>query len=268
MLLLATLLRPSRGAARLFGIDVTQARAAVRRRLGLVFQEASLDGLLTVQENLLFAARLAGLNGRQARRAVDDVIASTGLEERRAQPVRQLSTGWRRLADLARALVHRPDLLILDEPTVGLDPEHRDRAWRLIETERRERGTTILFSTHYLAEAEGVDRVVLLARGRSVGNDSPSALKALLGDEIVELEGPGAERLLAALQDVAQVRITIKTDRGYRVGIVRQGEGLATLGGLAALVRFSIRPATLDDVYFARTQGSGAVLNASTEAPA
>src|SRR5688572_17998253 len=157
MLLLGTLLSPSRGVARLFGQDVTRARAGVRRRLGLVFQEASIDGLLSVQENLLFAARLAGLGGRAAGNAVADVIARTGLSDRASQPARQLSTGWRRLVDLARALVHRPDLLILDEPTVGLDPEHRDRAWRLLEAERRERGTTIVFSTHYLAEAEQCD---------------------------------------------------------------------------------------------------------------
>src|SRR5262245_42737117 len=109
MLLLATLLKPSRGTARVFGHDVTRERAAIRRRLGLVFQEASVDGLLTVEENILFAARLAGLSGADARRAVAGVIDRTGLGQRASQPARQLSTGWRRLTDLARALVHRPD---------------------------------------------------------------------------------------------------------------------------------------------------------------
>jgi ABC-2 type transport system ATP-binding protein len=271
MLLLGTLLSPSRGVARLFGHDVTRARAGLRRRLGLVFQEVSLDGLLTVEENLLFAARLAGMSGRSARSAVVDVIARMGLRERVSQPARQLSTGWRRLTDLARAMVHRPDLVILDEPTVGLDPEHRDRAWRLLETERRERGTTIVFSTHYLAEAEGCDRVVLLANGRSVGSDTPAALKAVLGDEVVEIEGPEAPRLVAALRDSMNVRVTIKTERGYRVGIAGRRDGLAKLGGLApGLVRFTIRPATLDDVYFARTQRAGALLpsGAAVEEPA
>ena len=264
MLLLATLLRPSRGVARVFGQDVTRARAGIRGRLGLVFQEASIDGLLTVQENLLFAARLAGLSGRTARSAVADVLARTGLRERASQPARQLSSGWRRLADLARALVHRPDLLILDEPTVGLDPEHRDRAWRLLEAERRERGTTIVFSTHYLAEAEGCDRVELLANGRSVGSDTPATLKAMLGDEIVEIEGPGAHHLLAALREAADVRITIQTERGYRVGIVGRRGGLSKLGSLPpGVVRLTIRPATLDDVYFARTQGARSVLTSS-----
>jgi ABC-2 type transport system ATP-binding protein len=256
MLLLGTLLRPSRGAARLFGHDVTLDRAAIRRRLGLVFQEASIDGLLTVRENLLFAARLAGLGGAVARRAVADAVERMGLTGRASQPARQLSTGWRRLTDLARAMVHRPDLLILDEPTVGLDPEHRERAWILLEAERRERGTTIVFSTHYLAEAEGCDRVVLLANGRSVGNDDPAALKATIGDQVIEIEGPDAPRLLAALQDLVSVRLTIKTERGYRIGIVGRSDDVMKLGGLGSrLFRFAIRPATLDDVYFARTQG-------------
>jgi len=263
MLLLATLLTPSRGMARVFGWDATRDRAAIRRRLGLVFQEASIDGLLTVHENLLFAARLAGLSGRSARRAVADVIERIGLAARSAQPARQLSTGWRRLTDLARALVHRPDLLILDEPTVGLDPEHRDRAWRLLETERRERGTTIVFSTHYLAEGEDCDRVVLLAKGRSVGSDTPSALKATLGSEVIEIEGAGAERFVSTLQNLVTVRQVVKTERGFRIGIAGPRDALETLGGLApGLARFTIRPATLDDVYFARTQRAEAARRA------
>ena len=271
MLVLATLLSPSRGVARLFGHDIRRDRTAIRRRLGLVFQEASIDGLLTVQENLFFAARLAGLGGATARRAVTDVMERTGLSGRASQPARHLSTGWRRLTDLARAIVHRPDLLILDEPTVGLDPEHRDRAWKLLETECRERGTTIVFSTHYLAEAEVCDRVVLLAHGRAVGSDSPVALKATLGDEVIEIEGSEAPRLLAALQDLANIRVTIKTERGYRIGIVGHRDGLAKLGAVASgLVRFTIRPASLDDVYYARTQVVGAARPASavTEEPA
>ena len=132
MLLLATLLSPSRGSARIFGHDVVRDRRAVRRRLGLVFQETSVDGLLTVEENLLFAARLAGIGGRLAHAAVADAIARCGLAERAKQPARQLSGGWRRLVDIARATLHQPDLLILDEPTVGLDPEHRERVWSIL----------------------------------------------------------------------------------------------------------------------------------------
>jgi ABC-2 type transport system ATP-binding protein len=255
MLLLATLLKPSRGSARVLGKDVVRERAAIRKRLGLVFQEASVDGLLTVEENLLFAARLAGLGGDRAARAVADVVTRTGLTARARQPARQLSTGWRRLADLARALVHRPDILILDEPTVGLDPEHRDRVWRLIDTERTERGTTILFSTHYLAEAETCDHVVMLAHGRTSGAGTPTALKATIGDEVVEIEGPDAQRVVSHLQSVEHVRVTIRTERGYRVGLSAGHAALARVAGLMPrAMRCTIRPANLDDVYFAGTQ--------------
>jgi len=255
MLLLATLLAPSRGTARLFGNDVTRDRSAVRRRLGLVFQEVSVDGLLTVEENLLFAARLAGLGGSAAREAVKSGMEETGLSGRASTPARQLSGGWRRLLDITRALLHRPDLLILDEPTVGLDPEHRERLWSMLENQRRTRGTTILFSTHYLSEAEPSDRVVLLSAGRVVGNDTPEALRSTVGSEVAEVEGPGTAQLVDALRGLRAVVSSVYTDRGARVGLNGSRETVAELAGATPGVeRFALRPTALEDVYFVRTQ--------------
>jgi ABC-2 type transport system ATP-binding protein len=259
MLLLATLLSPTRGLARVFGHDVVDDRRAVRRRLGLVFQETTVDGLLTVEENLLFAARLAGLGGRLARAAVSDAIERAGLTPRARQPARELSGGWRRLADVVRATLHQPDLLILDEPTVGLDPEHRDAVWALLDAQRRTHGTTVLFSTHYLAEAEPADRVVLLARGRVVADDAPGVLRAELGEEIAEIEGPGAERLARAIRGLGAARMILRTGRGIRAGIAGQREPVVELAGSApGIERFALRPTTLEDVYFARTQSPAA----------
>jgi ABC-2 type transport system ATP-binding protein len=259
MLLLATLLSPSRGVARVFGHDTFRERAAVRRRLGLVFQEPSVDGLLTPRENLRFAAGLMGLGGPAARAAVEDALARTGLVEQAARPARQLSGGWRRLTDIARATVHRPELLILDEPTVGLDPEHRDRMWSLLDAERRDRGVTILFSTHYLAEAETCDRVLMLARGEVVAADTPAALMAEIGDQVVEVEGPDAERASSALQRTASVRMSIRTERGYRLGIAGAHDGVgAILAAAPRVTRLDVRRATLEDVYFAKTLRRGA----------
>jgi ABC-2 type transport system ATP-binding protein len=255
MLLLATLLTPTRGVARIFGQDVTRERRAVRRRLGLVFQENTVDGLLTVSENLLFAARLAGLGGRAAREAVAAGVEWAGLGARADTPARQLSGGWRRVVDIVRALLHQPDLLILDEPTVGLDPEHRERVWSLLESRRRDHGTTILFSTHYLPEAEPADRVVLLSLGRVVASDSPAALKATIGVEVAEIEGPGAERLAQALCGLGAAQTRVRTERGFRVGLTGERDAVIELAGTApGIVRFALRPATLEDVYFARTQ--------------
>ena len=259
MLLLATLLAPTRGGARVFGHDVVRERGPVRRRLGLVFQETSVDGLLTVEENLRFAARLAGLAGRDLRAAVASAIDRAGLAPRARQPARQLSGGWRRLVDVARATLHRPDLLILDEPTVGLDPEHRELIWTILAAERRERGTTILFSTHYLAEAEPADRVVLLSRGRAVADDTPAALRAAVGQEVAEIEGPGAERLARALRGLGAAATVLETDRGFRVGIRGEREAVIELATAASgIERLSLRPASLEDAYFARTrEGAG-----------
>ncbi len=143
-----------------------------------------------------------------------------GLRPRAAQMARQLSGGWRRLVDIARATLHRPDLLILDEPTVGLDPEHREQVWGILNAERRDRGTTILFSTHYLLEAEPADRAVLLANGEVVADGAPAELRSTVGDEVAEVEGPGSARLLDALRARGVVVSVRRTERGYRVGIV------------------------------------------------
>jgi len=254
MLLLATLLAPTRGRARVFGCDVARERMAVRRRLGLVFQEPSVDGLLTVEENLLFAARLAGLAGAASRRAVAAALELTGLTARAGQPARQLSGGLRRLADIARATLHRPDLLILDEPTVGLDPEHRDRMWSLLDRERRDRGATILFSTHYLSEAEPADRVVMLARGSVVADAPPGELQAGLGDQVAELEGAGADALVARLCAEGRALTTHRAERGWRVGLRGSREVSTELAAAPGITRLSVRPPTLEDVYFARTR--------------
>lgn len=257
MLLLATLLAPTRGSARIFGHDTARHRRAVRQRLGLLFQEISVDNLLTVSENLRFAARLAGLSGGQAGQAVTEAMARTGLVDHAETLAGRLSGGWRRLLDIARASLHQPDLLILDEPTVGLDPEHRDRVWSLLENQRRNRGTTILFSTHYLEEAESSDRVVLLSRGQVVANDEPATLRATVGQEMAEIEGAGAERLVKALRGLGAAATSLRTERGYRVGLSGSREAVVELAGSApGIKRFALRPTSLEDVYFALTQNS------------
>jgi ABC-2 type transport system ATP-binding protein len=265
MLMLATLLRPTRGVARIFEQDVVRDRAAIRRQLGLVFQEASIDGLLTVRENLQFAAGLMGVGGVAGRQAIDEALSRTGLASHASRPARQLSGGFRRLTDIARAIVHKPNLLLLDEPTTGLDPEHRDRVWALIEAERRERGVTVVFSTHYLAEAESCDFVFMLAHGRLVAADTPAALRATVGAQVVEIDGPDAERAVQALAASGEVTTSVRTERGWRIGVRSGHGGLGTIVGAAPrLTHVDVRNATLEDVYFARTQA----VTASRPSPA
>jgi ABC-2 type transport system ATP-binding protein len=254
MLLLATLLAPTRGSARIFGLNVASQRPAIRKRLGLVFQETSVDGLLTVEENLLFAARLAGLGGRGARDAVSRAMTETGLGQRAAQLARELSGGWRRLVDIARATLHQPELLILDEPTVGLDPEHRERIWAILAAQRQQHGTTVLFSTHYLTEAEPAGRAILLARGQVVADGAPAALRAGVGEEVAEIDGPGASELVSRLRARRPVVSMQRTERGLRVGLAGGNGGVMELAaGVPGIERLATRPATLEDVYFIKT---------------
>jgi ABC-type multidrug transport system ATPase subunit len=165
-----------------------------------------------------------------------------------------LSGGWRRLADIARATLHAPSLLILDEPTVGLDPEHRAALWAFLEKLRRDQGTAVLFSTHYLAEAEGADEVVLLDAGKVVERGAPSMLMQPFGVALLEAEGPGVDELVAALETRGLTTLVVRTPAGCRIGLATQRDrALELAGSLPGINRALLRRPTLEDVYFART---------------
>lgn len=184
--LFATLLHPTRGSARVLGHDVVRAGLAVRRGIGLVFQEPTLDRDLTVLENLRFAARLWDIPARLAGARITALLDQFGLAERRDVPVRALSGGQRRSADIARGLLAEPRLLFLDEPTAGLDPHARRALWDSIHRLRAERGVTVFLTTHYVAEAEPCDRVALLDRGRFAALGTPAELKRRAGTTTLE----------------------------------------------------------------------------------
>jgi ABC-2 type transport system ATP-binding protein len=179
--LFATLLTPSRGAARVAGHDIVHASLAVRRSIGLVFQETTLDRDLTIEENLRFAARLWDLPRRVAELRIDRLLHDFGLGERRRDPVRTLSGGLRRRVDIARGILHEPRVLFLDEPTAGLDPRARRSLWELIRGLRASSGLTVFLTTHYVEEAEPCDRVAVLDQGRLVALGSPAELKQATG---------------------------------------------------------------------------------------
>ena len=254
MLLLATLLRPTRGRAEIFGHDVVRARRPARERLGLVFQEATVDPFLTVRENLEFAAALSGLDRSRARDAIAIALGRMGLATFAQRRARELSGGWRRLADIARATLHAPSLLILDEPTVGLDPEHRAALWAFLDALRRDQGTAVLFSTHYLAEAEGSDRVILLAAGQVVESGTPAMLMRPFGSALLEAEGPGVDRLVTAIGERKLSTLVVRTPAGCRIGLeAHRDQALELAGSLPGITRALLRSPSLEDVYFART---------------
>ncbi len=185
--MLTTLLRPSAGSARVNGHDVAEAPLAVRNSIGLVFQETTLDRDLTVAENLLFTCALYGMGPRQSRERVEEILGVLEMTDRRGQLVRRLSGGLRRRLDIARGLMHRAQVLFLDEPTTGLDPHARASIWAFIDSLRKTQGITIFLTTHYLEEAERSDRVGVLDRGKLVALDTPAQLKRAVKGDVVHV---------------------------------------------------------------------------------
>ncbi len=179
--LLATLLTPTRGRAWVAGHDIARASLEVRRDIGLVFQETTLDRDLTIEENLRFAARLWDLPRRRAEPRIDHLLGQWELGGRRRDPVRTLSGGMRRRVDIARGILHEPRVLFLDEPTAGLDPRARRALWDMIRALRQASRLTVFLTTHYVEEAEPCDRVAVLDQGRLVALGSPDELKRAAG---------------------------------------------------------------------------------------
>ena len=198
MLLLATLLRPRAARRASSATTSSRDRAAIRRRLGLVFQEPSIDGLLTVEENLLFAAGLMGLGGTAARQGGDEALRATGSD---GAGIAAGAAALRRLAPPDRHRprdVHRPDLLILDEPTVGLDPEHRDRMWSAARGRAPGPRRRPSCSPRTISPKPRRATASFCSRTARRGRGHPAALKATVGEQVVEIEGPDAERAVHA----------------------------------------------------------------------
>jgi ABC-2 type transport system ATP-binding protein len=168
---------PAEGSASIFGHDVRTEPVEARRRIGLVFQERTLDEDLSVEQNLWFHARLFGMRAPAARRGITRVLELLGLADRRHDLIESLSGGLARRVEIARALLHEPRLLILDEPTGGLDPEARRSVWTDLNGFRDDLGMTVLYSTHYLEEAEHADDIVIMDTGEVVRHGSPGELK-------------------------------------------------------------------------------------------
>lgn len=194
--ILTTLMPPTTGQARVFGLDTTTQAATVRERLGTIFQAAALDENLTVRENLRFQGALYGLHGAELRDRISELLRRLDVADRADDVVEALSGGLRRRVDLARGLLHRPDLLLLDEPTAGLDPAARRTFWRAVQRLQEAEGTTLLLATHLMDEAERCDRVGILSDGVLVAEGTPGGLKAELGNETiwVDTDDPAALR--------------------------------------------------------------------------
>ena len=197
--MLATLIRPNSGSAKIFGNDVVREAVATRASIGLVFQESALDRTLSIAENLRFAGLLYNLPAKVIEERSAELLALFGLADKRNRPVGSLSGGMRRALDIVRGVIHHPKILFLDEPTIGLDLPNRRKIWRFIENLRAQTGMTVLLTTHYLEEADSCDRVAFIKSGKLVKSGSPTEMIASLGRYIVEIESPDVETLTQRL---------------------------------------------------------------------
>jgi ABC-2 type transport system ATP-binding protein len=271
--IVATLLRPDRGELRVAGHDVRREPHAVRRRIGLAGQSAAVEPAMTGRENLELVARLFGQDARSARVNSDKVLQQLGLADAADRLARTYSGGMRRKLDLAASLVGAPRLLLLDEPTTGLDPRSRIELWDAIRA-LVERGTDVLLTTQYLDEADHLaSRIVIIDHGRAVAAGTPQELKQRGGRNVIEVHVRHREDLarvaatLAAL-DHGQPQVEEATRRvsvAVEAGTERLREALRSLDAAGAAVDdISLRPPTLDEVFLALTGQS--LENASDDA--
>ena len=252
--MLCTLARPTSGTARVHGFDIVRERDDVRRHIGLVFQDPTLDGQLTATQNLRLHAELYGIEPGAIPARMDQMLEMVDLADRRDQPVLTFSGGMKRRLEIARGLMHSPRVLFLDEPTIGLDPQTRSAIWRYIRALQEREGTTIFMTTHYMDEAEYCDRIAIMDRGGIVVLDTPEALKASVGADRVVLGTADDAAALAALRDRLGIEAT--TAEGAVTFHVAAGEAFvprlfAELG--VAITSVTVARPTLDDVFMRYT---------------
>ena len=252
--MLCTLLRPTGGRAEVAGFDVVSQRDDVRREIGLVFQDMTLDTYLTAAQNLRFHGQLYGVPAGDLESRMRLVLELVGLWDRRDKDVATFSGGMKRRLEIARGLLHSPRVLFLDEPTVGLDPQTRASIWEYLDELRRQEHLSIFLTTHYMDEAEHCDRIAIMDAGRIVALDTPQALKAAIGTDRVRLEtdDPAA----AATVITREFELEPVVQDGAVVLQVADGERFVPrlLAGLGVPVRaVSVTRPTLDDVFMTYT---------------
>jgi len=252
--MLATLLRLSGGSAAVCGLDVTREPAAVRHRLGTVFQSPSLDGKLSVRENLQIQGHLYGLTGAELAGRIAEALERLALTERARDRVETLSGGTKRRVELAKVLLHRPSVLLLDEPSTGLDPAARLDFWSTLLAIEQERALTVIVATHLMDEADRCTRVALLDEGRLVAIDSPDALKARVGGPVLDVEAGDPDALLPRLSAALGLRAH-KVGRALRI---ENAAGFDTAQRIQQafpreVLAVRIGQPTLEDVFVALT---------------
>ena len=258
--ILCTLARATGGAAAVAGFDVATQRDDVRRSIGLVFQDTTLDTYLSAEQNLRFHAELYGMPRDTVQPRIQQVMEMVGLWERRSSKVLTFSGGMKRRLEIARGLMHSPRVLFLDEPTVGLDPQTRASIWEYIHQLRQQEEITIFLTTHYMDEAEHCDRIAIMDEGRLVALDTPAALKASVGTDRVTIRTQDDQAALASLEDA------VLTDDGIVISVEDGASYVPRLFDSLGvpILSVSISRPSLDDVFLSYT---GRTIRDSEQAP-
>jgi ABC-2 type transport system ATP-binding protein len=252
--MLCTLVRPSGGSALVAGHDVVTERDDVRRNIGLVFQDTTLDGYLTAEQNLRLHAELYGVPRELVGERMRQVMEMVGLWERKDSWVNTFSGGMKRRLEIARGLLHSPRVLFLDEPTVGLDPQTRSSIWRYIRELKAREDITIFLTTHYMDEAEYCDRIAIMDQGRIIVLDTPEALKAKVGKDRVQLQTDDDDAAIVALRERFELEATV-AEGAVTFGVAEGEQFVPRLfAELGMPIRsVSVARPSLDDVFMSYT---------------
>jgi ABC-2 type transport system ATP-binding protein len=252
--ILCTLTKPTSGRASINGFDIVRQQSQVRQCIGLVFQDPSLDDRLTALENMDFHARVYNVPASVRKERIEQVLKMVELWERRRDIVKTFSGGMKRRLEIARGLIHRPKVLFLDEPTLGLDPQTRHRLWDFILGLRETEGTTVFLTTHYMDEAEYASRIAVMDHGQLIALDSPGGLKGMVGGDVISLSTVDDQKARAELQ--ARYKIEPRYDNGQLSFEIADGDRFipALIKELKTeILSISLRPPTLDDVFLKLT---------------
>jgi ABC-2 type transport system ATP-binding protein len=247
--MLTTMTSASSGDAWVDDLNVSDKPVETRRAVGLVFQDSALDRTMSVDENLQFAAAMYNLSPKQANERIDDLLAVFGLQAHRKKKLLALSGGQRRAVDIARGVLHKPKVLFLDEPTIGLDLPNRRAIWRFVEQLRRDEGMTVFLTTHYLEEAAACDHVDFIQKGLLQQGGAPAELTQQLGESILEIRTPNPENITAQLSPLFGTPIREDEELSFKIqqDDVDFYQLQQTLGDAVSSMQW--RKPNLNDVY-------------------
>ncbi|TGC08987.1 ATP-binding cassette domain-containing protein [Methanolobus halotolerans] len=255
MSMLSTMLKPTSGRASVNDFDILKSEDDVRRSIGIVFQDQSLDEELTAHENMDFHGRLYRVPKDLRQKKITELLELVELEDKKDNLVKTFSGGMRRRLEIARGLLHEPEVLFLDEPTLGLDPQTRNRLWQYIEELNKEKGITLILTTHYMEEADRLcDRVAIIDKGKIIAMETPENLKKSIGGDVITISSPENDDLHAMIRLQPWVNHADLHNSSVTINLKNAEQHIAEIVTLSSankitINNISIHKPTLEDVF-------------------